>query len=169
MNGAIDKFIFDLDRTLWDTYDVRDNPIWAKQLIPPYRLLSADKIIDDVGAYCVLKDGAREFIINLFNDDKELGFLSVGALYEASDERQPSLQVLKLFGLYDFFKAEKFLVYKTEKKDKYLEHMGLCVFIDDSDQHLQDARKLENVVAIDKKSIKIWNEIFRDIESIRLQ
>ncbi len=31
-------YLFDLDNTLWDTFDKNGNPIWAKQLVPPYQI-----------------------------------------------------------------------------------------------------------------------------------
>ena len=153
------KYVFDLDRTLWDTYDVRNNPIWAKQLIPPYTLESANKVVDDVGSYCILQEGVKEYMTSLASEKPQVAFLSVGALHGSLKERQPSLQLLRLFGIDEYFNAERMLVYKTEKKDKFLKHMGECVFFDDSDQHLKDAAALENVTVVDRKKYDSWFEL----------
>ena len=83
----------------------------------------------------------------------------VGALHGAGNSQQPSLRLLALFDLNKFFNAERLLVYKTEKKDKFLRHMGDCVFFDDSDQHLKDASALENVTVVDRKKYDSWLEL----------
>ena len=91
-----EKFIFDLDRTVWDTYDVTGRPIWAKQLIEPIRV-EGERVVDDVGSYCVLKNGVKDFITFLSLQKKSIGYLSVGALFGTPDDEQPSLKILKLF------------------------------------------------------------------------
>lgn len=156
MTDKHEKFIFDLDRTVWDTYDVTGRPIWAKQLIEPLRV-EDERIVDDVGSYCVLKKGIKEFITFLADQNKRLGYLSIGALYGISDEQQPSLKILQLFGLYDMFNYKKILVYKTEPKSNYLKEMGACVFFDDDEKHLMAAASLESVVGIDSKEITDWS------------
>ena len=158
MTGAHEKFIFDLDRTVWDTYDVTGRPIWAKQLIEPLRV-EGERVIDDVGSYCVLKKGVKDFITFLSAQEKRIGYLSVGALYGAPDRDQPSLKLLKLFGLYDMFNYKKILVYKTEPKKDYLKEMGVCVFFDDDEKHLNAAAPLKNVSEIDSKEIQDWRKL----------
>ena len=153
-----EKFIFDLDRTVWDTYDVTGRPIWAKQLIDPLRI-EGDRIIDDVGSYCVLKNGVKEFITFLSVQEKSIGYLSVGALYGAPEDNQPSLKLLKLFGLYDMFNYKKILAYKTEPKKNYLRDIGTCVFFDDDEKHLKAASSLEKVLESDSKEIEDWREL----------
>ena len=159
MLEKFDTYIFDLDRTVWDTYDITDRSIWAKQLIPPYTLVDDNKIVDDVGSYCVLKNGIREFIISLNNKNKKLGFLSIGALYDAPEKYQPSLNLLKLFELYQFFNYEKVLAYKTESKKEYLDELKPCVFFDDDEKHLKMASSIKDVLEIDSKQIADWNNL----------
>ena len=57
-------YLFDLDLTLWDTFDKHGNPIWAKQLIPPYHI-NGDLLTDDVFATCKLRKGIKEYLIHL--------------------------------------------------------------------------------------------------------
>jgi predicted phosphatase len=153
-----EKFIFDLDRTVWDTYDVTGRPIWAKQLIEPLRI-EGDRIVDDVGYYCILTNGVKDFITLLSLQDKNIGYLSVGALYGVSDNEQPSLKILKLFGLYDMFNYKKILSYKTEPKKEHLRAMAPCVFFDDDEKHIKAAASLEGVLEIDSKNIEDWRKL----------
>ena len=109
----INKFIFDLDRTIWDTYDTTGRPIWAKQMLPPYQK-DGDMILDDVGSYCVLRKGFKQYILELSEKNAEIGFISVGAIKDYNDKLQPSIAMLKIFRIYDLFNDEKVLVYKEE-------------------------------------------------------
>ena len=84
-----DIFIFDLDKTIWDTYNVHDDSIWAKQLIPPY-CLEENKVVDDVFSYCILKPGIEEYLNFLLRSEKKIGFLSNGEHWGLSYEKQPS-------------------------------------------------------------------------------
>ena len=43
-----DIFMFDLDRTTFDTYTKKGEPIWAKQLIKPLNRFDEDLIVDDL-------------------------------------------------------------------------------------------------------------------------
>lgn len=158
MNMGIPKYIFDLDKTLWNCYNASGEEVWAKQLSPPF-VFKSDNVLCDASGSCVkLHNGFREYIKRLAElaDMPSIGFLSVGALQDIPLEEQPSVAILQKFELYSYFNAERILVFKTEKKDKYLKDMGYCVFIDDDDKHLADARKLSNVTVIDRKSFKDW-------------
>ena len=154
-----DVFIFDLDRTIWDTYDARNQKIWAKQLVPPFQVKDQNTIIDDVGSYCVLKKGITEFISELSNRNKKIGFLSVGALWDYKEKYQPSLILLKMFNLYKYFNDEKILKYKTYSKCDFLKTYKKCVFFDDDEKHLLAVKDLENVFEVDSTKITDWRNI----------
>lgn len=153
-----DIFIFDLDKTIWDTYNVHDDSIWAKQLIPPY-CLEENKVVDDVFSYCILKPGIEEYLNFLLRSEKKIGFLSNGEHWGLSYEKQPSVSVLKIFGLYDLFNFESFLIYKTLSKCDQLKNFGTCILFDDNEKVLKEASKLENVQAIDSKKINNWCDL----------
>ena len=141
----IEKFVFDLDRTIWDTYDVRGNPIWAKQMI-------------DVGSYCILRQGFREYMNFLHANDKKISFLSVGALYGTRYESQPSVRLLKLFSVYEKFNDTKLLLYKVQEKKKHLQNLAPCVFFDDSPKHLEAVASIENIFEYNSENIKNWSQ-----------
>ena len=158
---AAPKIIFDLDKTLWNCYNSEGTEIWAKQLVPPLVFESDTVVCDRHGSCCVLQPGVTKMFSLICSERKatRIGFLSVGALEGVPLEEQPSVKILQKFNLYRHFNTEKILVFKTEKKDKYLKDMGGCMFVDDDDKHLQDAKKLENVIVVDRKSMKNWDEV----------
>jgi predicted phosphatase len=154
----IEKFVFDLDRTIWDTYDARGNPIWAKQMIAPYKTVDENKIVDDVGSYCILRQGFREYMNFLYANNKKISFLSVGALYGTRYESQPSVRLLKLFSIYEKFNDTKLLLYKVQEKKKHLQNLAPCVFFDDSPKHLQAVANIENIFEHNSENIKNWSQ-----------
>ena len=153
-----DIFIFDLDKTLWDSFDVVGKSIWAKQLILPYKL-EGNKILDDVNSSCVLKPGAREYLNFLASKNKKIGFLSSGKLWGTEYENQPSVKILKIFNLYDFFNFKKELLYKTFSKNQCLKELSGCIFFDDNDDVIKEARELKNVEVVDSKKIENWKHL----------
>jgi len=151
--------IFDLDLTLWDCFDKHGNSIWAKQLVPPYRLES-DTIFDDVGSKCILRFGVREYLQNLKSKQYKIGFASVGGIYKLPNEFQPSIQLLTLFGIYEYFSDLKSLQYKTADKTELLKYISEdVVFYDDSQNVLKNLKKYSNVTAIDSTNIMNWNKL----------
>jgi predicted phosphatase len=153
-----DRFIFDLDRTIWDTYDVHGNQIWAKQMVPPYSVIDSSTIRDDIGSYCILKPGVSEFLSFLSNNNKKIGFLSCGAVYGFEKVIQPSLILLELFNIKQCFNDIEILEYKTFSKHDYLKNEPECVFFDDDEKHLNAVKTLQHVDEIDAKEIE-WAKI----------
>ena len=148
-------FIFDLDKTLWDTVDKYGQSIWAKQMIPPFAPQDT-AVTDDVGSRCVMKPGVREYLNFLFMSGKKIGFLSTGLLWGVTHEEQPSIKMLKYFSINDFFNFKRALLYKTDLKIHSLKDIGDCIFFDDNDEVISRASTLENVRVIDSKEITDW-------------
>jgi predicted phosphatase len=152
-------FIFDIDRTLIDTVDCDGNLIWLKNLVLPFRLINTCCIEDAVGSRCVIQEGAREFLNLLGAMEKEIGYLSVGGLLDTSDDKQPSIIVLKMFGMHSMFNGPKILLYKTASKADRLAQLDNCVFFDDDEHHIAAAKKLENVFAINRCEFSTWESL----------
>ena len=161
--ASSDTFIFDLDRTIWDTVSKTGDPIWAKQMLCPYSAVNENRVVDDVFSVCTLHDGIQEFLENLAAKDKKIGFLSRGAAYEVPYEKQPSILLLKEFGIYDFFNYKKILVYKEKNKADYLHaiisDVRTCVFFDDMEKDLLAGQTVEGVIAVNRNSFKNWSLI----------
>jgi predicted phosphatase len=156
--------IFDLDRTIWDCYCKYGNPIWAKQLIPPFKIESPDKIVDDVGSSCNLQPGFKEAFIRLYASGHNLGFVSRGGILGAKDESQPSVVFLKMFGVYNLFGKHRHMLYKTDDKGVILQQivndLGPIVFIDDMEIDIESAQKVKNVEVVNRFSFDDWGQFF---------
>ena len=158
-----DTFIFDLDRTVWDTYSKNGELIWAKQMITPYSIFS-DRIVDDCFSVCKLQCGIVSVLKELNSMKKNVGFLSRGGICGLEYSLQPSISLLKKFDIYHFFNYKKTLLYKTDIKidnlKQIIEENGRCVFFDDTDKDLDEARTIFGVKVVDRKGFDSWETIF---------
>jgi predicted phosphatase len=155
-----ERFIFDLDRTIWDTFDIRGNKIWAKQLLPPFTKNDENTIIDDVGSSCKLRKGVLEFFERLWRANKKIGFLSSGAINGYPKQFQPSINLLKEFDIYKYFNDIKILKYKTFSKYNFFKEGEACVFFDDDNKHLDAVKGLDHICEVDSKDINNWMSFY---------
>ena len=51
------------------------------------------------------------------------------------------------------------MLYKTDTKATHLSEIGKCVFFDDMDKDLVEARKVDDVMVIDRKGFKTWKDL----------
>lgn len=152
--------IFDLDLTLWETFDKRGNPIWAKQLIFPLSKIDVDVVCDDVGSKCVLRKGVRDYLSKLRRENCQIGYLSSGRHWDFDDHHQPSLHLLELFEISRFFNDVKILSYKSRKKSDFLKYTDQkIIFYDDDESVIKDLSSLSHVFIVDAKSISDWSKI----------
>ena len=154
-----DIFMFDLDRTVFDTFTKKSEPIWAKQMIQPLEKLDKDSVKDDCESKCILQPGIRSVLRHLKSKNKKVGFISRGGVFNLEYEKQPSIILLKMFDIYDYFSFKKLMLYKTDVKAINLSEIGRCVFFDDMDKDLEAARKIDNVKVIDRKQFQSWEDI----------
>ncbi len=157
-----DIFMFDLDRTVFDTYTKKGEPIWAKQMIQPFKrydLFLENPIIDDCESQCELQPGIRSVLEYLNSNGNKVGFISRGGVFNLEYEKQPSIILLKMFGIYDYFSFKKLMLYKTDIKANHLSEIGKCVFFDDMDKDLDAARKISDVVVVDRKEFNQWSDL----------
>ena len=153
------KLVLDLDKTIWDCFDKNKNEIWAKQLVPPFTLSNnSNDLTDDVGGTCRLKTDFRFFLVDVFNLDLTISYLSVGARLGVPLEFQPSFLALKKFDILKYFLGDSHLLYKTEKKINYFDKDQSYLFIDDSDEVIKSVNDLEYINVIDAKFIKSWKK-----------
>ncbi len=155
-------YIFDLDLTVWECFNIYNNPIWAKQLIPPFSK-QKETITDDVGSRCILKKGVYKYINWLHNNNNTIGFCSVGSYKNLALENQPSIILLKKFNLYKMFNGPKVLEYKTFEKHKFLETISEdSIFFDDNEKFLKLVSKLNNFTVFDAKKINNWENLIQN-------
>ena len=121
--------IFDLDLTVWETYDKNGYQIWAKQLIFPLIKISEDEISDDVGSKCILKIGIREYLNRIQAKNLSIGYVSVGRHWNLEDKLQPSIHLIQLFDLEKYFNSLKILTYKNMSKHELInEYKNQIIF-----------------------------------------
>ena len=151
--------LFDLDITIWDCYDKHGNPIWAKQMIAPFKI-NSNIITDDVGSTCVLRYGVKDYLDYLRIEKHEIGFVSAGRYFGLPDSFQPSIVLLKEFQIYHTFDLMRVLEYKTYNKANLVKFMATpVVFYDDNEDVLNSISEIENVIAVDSKEIRDWNKL----------
>lgn len=152
-------YLFDLDLTLWDTFDKHGNSIWAKQLIPPYHV-NGDVLTDDVFSKCTLRKGVAEYLIHLRKEGHQLGFVSVGSYFGMAHSKQPSIRILELFGILRYFNGVHVLEYKTFNKAQSIGTLeGKIVFYDDSPKNFEAVKDLTNVICVDSLNINDWSQL----------
>ena len=152
-------YLFDLDITLWDTADKHGNSIWAKQLVPPY-FIKDDIITDDVYSKCTLRKGVKEYLEYLRSENHEVGFVSSGQYVDLPFDSQPSVHMLKLFEIYDYFNGIQILDYKTYNKAESIRYIDeKIIFYDDSIKNLNALSPFKNVTAINSIDIRDWTTL----------
>jgi len=157
--------IFDLDLTLWDTFDKRGHAIWAKQLIFPLHFDGANRITDDVGSACTLREGVRDYLAHLRAHGHHVGFVSNGRHWDLPDEYQPSIRVMREFGIFAFFNHIRVLSYKTSLKSEVLGAIAEPLrFYDDDPRVLAEVAQLEHVTTVNTAAIVDWR---RELERVK--
>ena len=130
MRDNYDTYIFDLDDTLWSGH-------WAKMLVGNLKLVDDFTIEDELGNKLALKYGVKDFLKQKSKVSK-IGFVSRGGLIDIDKNNQPSIKVLRTFGILDYFNYCRHTIYKTEDKGKYVIPNGRTLYIDDNDNDLRD-------------------------------
>lgn len=158
---------FDLDKTLWDTYDKYGNEIWAKQMIFPFRLVNKNTIEDDVFSKCILRNNAKEFLKYLKKNKYKFSFISNARYFNLPDSLQPSILLLKKFGIFDFFSKPNFLIYKSKKKKNFLKlnKKKRYILFDDNKEILSSFKKIDNIKTINSLNISNWNTQIKMIKN----
>lgn len=152
-------YIFDLDLTLWDTFNKHKSQIWAKQLVWPMQYEN-DVVTDDVFSTCTLRKGVREYLSWLRDNNHTVGYVSAGRHWFFDDDIQPTIHLLEAFGIDKYFNGVRILNYKTMDKSDAIEHINeKIVFYDDSPKVIQELKRLDNVIAVDSTHIKDWSTL----------
>lgn len=151
--------LFDLDLTLWDCYNKHGNPIWAKEMVTPFKT-NGNIITDDVGSTCVLRYGVKDYLEYLRINKHDIGFVSAGRHFSLPDNFQPSIILLKEFQIYHSFDFIRVLEYKTYNKANLVKFLDApIVFYDDNVDVLNSISDIENVIAVDSKEVKDWTKL----------
>ncbi len=157
--------IFDLDNTVFTTFDRYGNHIWSKQMIQPFYhdiVDDVEQIIDDVGSICKLLPNRKDVIRSLAEQKFSIGYLSNGRSLALNESQQPTLIILEMFGLLGYFNSCRILQYKTGCKVaaiKSLFDLESCLVLDDDDRHILAFQEVGARV-IDVKQTPLTMDIF---------
>jgi len=156
-SNSLPRILFiDLDKTLYDCYDRNGNPIWGKQLIPPF-FKDKDVITDDVYSRCVLRPNVRVFLESM-SQIFQCHYITHAGYFGLPMANQPSRLIMESFGLSKYFVSEG-IIYKDESKSKYIDSFDTdYVLIDDSQLNLLEASSRYKF-PIDSSKITDWLDI----------
>jgi len=156
-----DEFYFDLDKTIWNTYNKFGNEIWAKQMLFPLTVSTEIElcIVDDVGTKCLLQPGVRQVLEFLHANNKRMKYISCGARFESG--QQPSDILLRSFGIQHYFNQfGSILKYKTYNKADAFENIQTnVVLFDDDDDVIQKVCQNSSVKIINRKNFSSWTDL----------
>jgi hypothetical protein len=151
-----DTIIFDLDFTVWDGCEEK---YWGKNLIDPI-ILKNKRVIGNDGKYIEFHSNIKRVLKQLYKNNKNLGFITLGGLLTVSYEEEPVVKSLKLYDVYKYFNHQKTILYKTDIKSKHIIQKGKTVFIDDSDHNIKDiTENCPNITCIHRFSFNNWKEL----------
>lgn len=151
----------DLDKTIFNSYLTFFNSskrieCWAMNLYDPFSL-SNPFTVEARNGLCILQEGFVEWFNKAKNFHYSVNFISAGAEPGLPHELQPSVKILKLFGLYDRFDKKIILPYPVNKGSLIGSGRNLDVFIDDSEEFLDQARKENIHMVVDRNSFSTWD------------
>lgn len=154
------SFYFDLDRTIWNTYDKFGQPIWARQMIAPYTIIDKYTIQDDCLSICKLDPD----IIDFFTSIKlhKISYISRGGNLNVLYDNQPSVKLLKLFNIHHVFSKNKILIHKNQIKHEHivLDDSQKTIFVDDSIDELEKMKHAyPSIICINRQSFTHWKDI----------
>jgi hypothetical protein len=166
LRNGYKHFFFDLDGTIWNCYDKYQNPIWGKQMISPYQLGKGtpDNLSDDVGSICYLQSGIREVLSELSEQQVHIGICSASKNmnFEYTNQ-QPCIQLLRAFGLWNYFSPPNFLEYKKVDKASLLSRLYdddiPLVLFDDNREIIEACMKTPNIFPIGRYNFINWREM----------
>jgi hypothetical protein len=159
--------ILDLDDTVWFGSETN---FWAKRLRGDlqHRVVDGtERIYDETGRFLSLSSDFKVFLKTSLQQGKTIGFLSRGKLLGIPFDLQPSVRVLKMFGLLEFFNICD-LVHKDENKAHWIRPHGETIFVDDNEKDLTCVRIMHpSIKCIDRAAFANWMELYENSGPIR--
>lgn len=171
---SYDYFFFDLDETIWRTLSKHAHQIFAKQMLPPFKMKTTSGkrcpeceswidyegfpyIEDDVGNTNFLFSGVKEVLQTLHDNKKSVNIISLGGIKNINLMNQPSYKLLDEWGIK---RTRTTILYKTDsKKKKLAEFEHPFVLFDDDIKQLQEVSELPNAKCINVYSFDDWKDL----------
>jgi hypothetical protein len=144
---------FDLDKTLWNSYNFNGDEFFAKNVRNPKYVDHLRTTVYGELGIIKLQVGVHS-IIEALSQDYSIGIISLGGLQGVSLELQPSYKALELFGLLKYI-SKIVLTYKDGNKGELLNGEKVSLVIDDDPTQLVSmSSKGFNV--LDRAELKDW-------------
>ncbi len=160
-----DTVIFDLDGVVWDCTDKNGTLIGAYKTVSPYERKSREVVVDIEGNIITLQKDIDKVLGILDDHNINLGIVSTGQKLidvtnrvESPFESQPSILLLKKFGLFNYFNYDIILKAFAIKSD-YVKPLGKTLFIDDTIENINDVKLKEGVDVLWRGSFQIWKQL----------
>ena len=93
-----------------------------------------------------------------------LGFISTGGLLNVPYNEQPSVKLLKVFEIHDYFNGCRLLEYKHINKGDIIRPTNRTLYIDDNTEQLDWIRhkNINNLDLINRNMFECWSDLFND-------
>ena len=152
-----DTIILDLDFTIWTGCKPA---FWAKLLEPPYKI-DGYRFYGAGNTYIELHSGIQDVLKILYENKKNIGFASRGALNDIPWMSQPSIMALNEFKIHYYFNYQKILVFKTVDKIPFLKPLGKTIYIDDNEDELKRVISMhgDKIDVINRNTFNNWRSI----------
>ncbi len=149
--------VFDLDGVIWDCYQPNGQGTGAFTALAPFKREAGNIVVATNGVVIRLQEGVDKLIKSLDRAGKNLGIVSRSEATGLTFAAQPSVMLLKSFGLYDYFNYD--VIIKTGiEKSQYVKPNGKTLFIDDNPQNLQTVNQKDQVDTLNRKSFGPWEQ-----------
>ena len=155
--------IFDIDQTLLDCFSPSGESIGCYSTVAPYTLLSKNVVKDIKGNIIRLQQHVRDFLDILDENDINLGICSRGEKRDTPFAAQPTTMILKKFDIYKYFNLDVILKEKINKYE-YVKPVGKTLFIDDSDEQLQNVSANPKIDILNRKSFDDWFQLLQPMK-----
>lgn len=162
-----DTVIFDLDGTIWDVITPSGEEEGAYFTDAPYSLLEKDVITDIKGNTIRLQPGVREVLELLDDSGINVGIMSNGEKFTDEaltaalpTQAQPSIMLLKKFGIYQYFNYDIILKAFVDKAE-YVKAKGRTLFIDDMPKNTLSVDQIPNVDVLQRKTFQSWEQLLQ--------
>jgi hypothetical protein len=155
-----ETIFFDVDGVIFDAFTSKGESIGCYRTNAPYQLQARDVVIDVTHNIIRLHHHLREVFEVLDNNNINMGICSRGEKRNTPFGAQPTTMLLKKFDIYKYFNLDVILK-EGITKSEYIKPMGKTLFIDDSEEQLQDVGKHPDIDILNRNAFSDWLQLLQ--------